>query len=112
MQTILPVAQCGEAILTLIAAPISESEFGSAWLNTLADTMQDTMLERNGVGIAAGMEKKIFEVFQRAHSKQEYEGTGIGLAIVKKIITNHEGAIYAKCNEAQGTTFTILLPEK
>ena len=53
MQTILPVAQCGEAILTLIAAPISESEFGSAWLNTLADTMQDTMLERNGVGIAA-----------------------------------------------------------
>ena len=53
MQTILPVAQRGEAILTLIATPISESEFGSAWLNTLADAMQDTMLERNGVGIAA-----------------------------------------------------------
>ena len=53
MQTVLPVAQRGEAILTLIAAPISESEFGSAWLNTLADAMQDTMFERNGVGIAA-----------------------------------------------------------
>ena len=53
MPTILPVAQRGEDILTLIASSISETEFGSDWLNALADAMQDTMLERNGVGIAA-----------------------------------------------------------
>ncbi|NHC04460.1 peptide deformylase [Acinetobacter sp. 187] len=51
--TILAVAQRGEAVLGIVAAPVSEQEFGSAWLNTLADAMQDTMLERNGVGIAA-----------------------------------------------------------
>ena len=53
MSIILPVAQRGEAILTLVATPIGETEFASTWLNALADAMQDTMLERNGVGIAA-----------------------------------------------------------
>ena len=53
MSIILPVAQRGEAILTLVATPITETEFASTWLNALADAMQDTMLERNGVGIAA-----------------------------------------------------------
>jgi PAS domain S-box-containing protein len=65
----------------------------------------------NGIGIIKGMESKIFEVFQRAHSKKEYEGTGIGLAIVKKIITNHEGIIYAKSSKEKGTSFIILVPE-
>lgn len=53
MSIILPVAQRGEAILTLVATPIAETEFASTWLNALADAMQDTMFERNGVGIAA-----------------------------------------------------------
>ncbi len=66
----------------------------------------------NGIGLLEDIEEKIFEVFQRAHSKEEYEGTGIGLAIVKKIVGNHSGAIYAKGKEGQGTTFTIILPEE
>ncbi|OTG69287.1 peptide deformylase [Acinetobacter sp. ANC 4470] len=53
MSTILPVAQRGEVILTLKAAPVSEAELNSSWLNELAAAMQATMLERNGVGIAA-----------------------------------------------------------
>ncbi|RKG29903.1 peptide deformylase [Acinetobacter tianfuensis] len=53
MSTILPVAQRGEAVLTLIAAPVAEQEFGSIWLHALADALHATMLERNGVGIAA-----------------------------------------------------------
>ena len=53
MSVILPVAQRGEVILTLKAASVAESEFNSAWLNELAAAMQATMLERNGVGIAA-----------------------------------------------------------
>lgn len=53
MSAILPVAQRGDVILTLKAASVVESEFNSAWLNELAAAMQATMLERNGVGIAA-----------------------------------------------------------
>jgi peptide deformylase len=53
MSTILPVAQRGEAVLALIAAPVAKQEFGSAWLRALADALHATMLERNGVGIAA-----------------------------------------------------------
>ena len=53
MSVILPVAQRGGVILTLKAASVAESEFNSAWLNELAAAMQATMLECNGVGIAA-----------------------------------------------------------
>ncbi|MCU4414612.1 peptide deformylase [Acinetobacter sp. WU_MDCI_Axc73] len=53
MATILPIAQRGEAILKLEAAPVAQSELNSEWLLQLAAAMQATMLERNGVGIAA-----------------------------------------------------------
>ncbi|CAM4080656.1 peptide deformylase [Acinetobacter pragensis] len=53
MSTVLPVAQRGEAILSLTAAPVADQEFGTAWLHALAQALQATMLERNGVGIAA-----------------------------------------------------------
>ena len=53
MQAILPVAQTGAAILSLVAAEVSQQEFGSAWLIELSEAMRVTMLERNGVGIAA-----------------------------------------------------------
>lgn len=65
----------------------------------------------NGIGFAKGMEDKIFEVFQRLHGKQKYEGTGIGLAIVKKIMHNHEGAVTAQSQEGHGATFSIFLPK-
>ena len=53
MATVLPIAQRGEAILKLQAAPVAQSEFNSEWLLQLASAMHATMLERNGVGIAA-----------------------------------------------------------
>ncbi|WP_111892747.1 peptide deformylase [Acinetobacter sp. MB5] len=53
MSVVLPVAQRGEEILTLKAASVTQNEFNSAWLEQLALAMQVTMLERNGVGIAA-----------------------------------------------------------
>ncbi|OTG83794.1 peptide deformylase [Acinetobacter sp. ANC 4648] len=72
MTTILPVAQRGEAVLTLIAVHVVESEFNSAWLNGLAEAMQATMLERNGVGIAAPqvyVSKRIIIVASRANPR-------------------------------------------
>ena len=53
MNTLLSIAQRGEAILTLIASPVSDAELGSPWLHALCQAMHDTMLARNGVGIAA-----------------------------------------------------------
>lgn len=49
-------------------------------------------------------------IFQRLHARSEYEGTGIGLAIAKKIIEKHSGIITAKSKENEGTTFIIVLP--
>ena len=68
-------------------------------------------IKDNGIGFTPGMEEKIFEVFQRLHGKKEYEGTGIGLAIVKKIMKNHDGAVTASSIEGEGATFSIYLPQ-
>jgi PAS domain S-box-containing protein len=64
----------------------------------------------NGIGFEQEYGQKIFEVFQRLHGKNEYVGTGIGLAIVKKIIDNHNGIITAKGEQNKGATFEIFIP--
>ncbi|WP_051209847.1 PAS domain S-box protein [Gelidibacter mesophilus] len=64
----------------------------------------------NGIGFEPEYNEKIFEVFQRLHSKDEYTGTGIGLAIVKRIIENHEGSIIANGKLNEGARFDIYLP--
>jgi two-component system CheB/CheR fusion protein len=64
----------------------------------------------NGIGFDEQYSAKIFTIFQRLHSREQYEGTGIGLAITKKIIEKHGGIIYAKSKEGEGTTFTFIIP--
>ncbi|MBO3099698.1 PAS domain-containing sensor histidine kinase [Gelidibacter pelagius] len=64
----------------------------------------------NGIGFEPEYNQKIFEVFQRLHSKDEYSGTGIGLAIVKRIIENHEGVIIANGSLNEGARFDIYIP--
>ncbi len=64
----------------------------------------------NGIGFEQQYHEKIFEVFQRLHSKDDYTGTGIGLAIVKRIIENHEGVIVASGKLDEGATFDIYIP--
>jgi PAS domain S-box-containing protein len=66
----------------------------------------------NGIGFDAAFSEKIFVIFQRLHTKQHYEGTGIGLALCQKIVTNHQGEISADAQENQGATFRIILPVK
>ncbi|KAA9357735.1 histidine kinase [Larkinella humicola] len=66
----------------------------------------------NGIGFNEKYIDHIFKIFQRLHGKSTYEGTGIGLAICKRIVTNHKGLITARSQPGVGTTFIILLPEK
>jgi len=65
----------------------------------------------NGIGFPQEYAKNIFNIFQRLHTRKEYEGTGIGLALCLKIVLNHRGAIYALSEEGKGATFVLLLPK-
>lgn len=67
-------------------------------------------LEDNGIGFEKDYATKIFEAFHRLHDNSEYSGTGIGLSIVKKIVTNHNGFIIAEGNPGIGSIFTVYLP--
>ncbi|MGV3557504.1 sensor histidine kinase [Larkinella arboricola] len=64
----------------------------------------------NGIGFNEKYTDRIFQVFQRLHGRNEYAGTGIGLAICQKVVANHGGAIVAHSRPGQGATFQVYLP--
>ena len=66
----------------------------------------------NGIGFEKEFSEKIFEVFQKLHVKEKYAGTGIGLAIVKKIVENHNGMVTTESELGKGTRFNIYIPAR
>jgi signal transduction histidine kinase len=76
----------------------------------LARQLCQILVVDNGIGFDEKYLDRIFTVFQRLHAKGEYEGTGIGLAICRKIVDRHNGTITARSSPGQGATFVVTLP--
>ncbi|HEX6333371.1 MAG TPA: ATP-binding protein [Flavisolibacter sp.] len=79
-------------------------------LNWQRERFVQICIEDNGIGFEQAYAQKVFELFQRLHSRRSIGGTGIGLAICKKIVDNHHGVITAQSEPGRGALFTILLP--
>jgi len=82
---------------------VSGERSADGWALAVAD---------NGIGVDAAHEERIFKMFQRLHTRDAYEGTGIGLAVCRRIVEQHGGRIWLEPTPGGGATFRFTLPDR
>jgi two-component system sensor kinase FixL len=93
-----------------IYAEIRKSPFADAGQPLPTDELCELTIEDNGIGFEEKYLDKIFSVFQRLHGRTEYEGTGVGLAVCRRITDRHSGTITARSEPGKGAKFLVTLP--
>jgi PAS domain S-box-containing protein len=100
-----------QPVIKIRSAVIEKGKILNAPETLLYKSYFQIMFEDNGIGFEQQYDKVIFSLFQRLHGKQEYPGTGIGLALCKKIVENHQGFITAESQPGSGARFNVYFPE-
>jgi PAS domain S-box-containing protein len=105
----LKFSHSGQAPVICIAATITDNP--SVLPEEKSDQYLEVSVEDNGIGFPEEAKEKIFGLFNRYHSKSQYEGTGLGLSISKRIVDNHHGIIRAYPGKERGARFIFVLPQ-
>jgi len=98
-------------VIEINAELVSKDKIPNSPISVLEGNYFKISFQDNGIGFEQQYNKLIFSLFQRLHSKHEYTGAGIGLALCKKIMENHGGFITGESELGKGATFTIYLPQ-
>jgi len=103
------VRQDVKPVITITSTKLTKEELKSL---TLTQEMEyyKIQVRDNGIGFKKEYAEQIFNIFQRLHRKSEYDGTGIGLAMCKKIVLNHHGELNATGSSEKGAVFNVILP--
>jgi signal transduction histidine kinase len=96
-------------IIKIYTQPVTNEVKERHYLNQSA-IYEEIIVEDNGIGLDNEYAERIFQIFQRLHGKAEYPGSGIGLAICRKIVEKYKGVIFAEGESGSGTRFHVILP--
>jgi light-regulated signal transduction histidine kinase (bacteriophytochrome) len=105
-------SQIGQLLQNLVANAIKFRGEAEPIIHVAAVEKESTWqfsIQDNGIGIDPEYREKVFQVFERLHTRDKYSGTGVGLSICKKIVERHRGAIWIDSRPGEGTTFHFAL---
>lgn len=107
-------SQLAQLMLNLVGNGIKYHGTDAPRVSITSERHDDLIVIRvsdNGIGIPRASQQRVFEVFKRLHTQEEYPGTGIGLAICRRIVEQHAGKIWLESTPGQGSTFVFTLPQ-